>query len=358
MVDIRVKKTAEILVDYSTEVKEGDKVLIVGDIAAKDLILEIYKLCLERGAYPKIKARLPGQNYIFYKYAKKHQLEHFPEEDYEEIKKTDVWFGIRAAENVKELMNVNPEKISLHFKTMKPILEWRVEKTRWVVFYYPTNAFAQEAGMSLEEFEDFVYNATLIDWKEMSEKMSKIKKLVDKTDEVRIIGEDTDLTFSVKGRNAVVADGKHNMPDGEVFTSVVEDSTNGYIYYEFPAIYYGNEVEGIRLKFKDGEVVEAKASKNEKFLKKMINTDEGAKRIGEFGIGLNYMIDRFVKNILFDEKIGGTIHLALGRGYKETLSKNDSAIHWDMIKDLRRNGKIYFDGELVFENGKWFILEE
>lgn len=358
MVDERIRKIAEILVDYSTEVKKGDRVLIRADLEAKDLALEVYKLSLLRGAYPWIKIILPNQDYIFYKHASKEQLEWFPEHEYFEIKNTDVYFAIRAPINLREFININPKKLSDRLKTLKPIRDWRVEKTRWVVFYYPTNALAQEAEMSLPEFEDFVFNACLIDWREMSKKLLKIKKLLDTTDKVRIIGDETDLTFSIKGRNALIANGKKNMPDGEVYTSVVENSVNGYIKYEIPAVRFGNVVEDIMLKFEDGKVVEAKASKNQKFLEEMLNTDEGARRIGEFGIGLNYNITRSVKNILFDEKIGGTIHLALGRGYKETLSKNESAIHWDMIKDLRKNGEIYFDGKLVMKNGEWLILKQ
>ena len=358
MVDERIKKLAEILVDYSTEVKKGDRVIIRTGLEAKDLALEIYKLCLLRGANPWIKVDLPKADYIFYKYASDEQLQWFPEHEYYEIQHTDVYFALRAPTNLRELINIDPTRISMRLKTLRPIRDWRVEKTRWVVFYYPTNALAQEAEMSLEEFEEFVFNACLVDWKAMSKDLWKIKELLDKTDKVKIISDDTHLEFSIKGRNALVADGKRNMPDGEVYTSVVEDSVNGYIKYDIPAVRLGNVVEDIYLRFENGVVVEAKASKNQKFLEKMLNTDEGARRIGEFGIGLNYNITRPVKNILFDEKIGGTIHLALGRGYKQTLSKNESAIHWDMIKDLRKGGEIYFDDKLVMKDGKWLILEK
>ncbi|MCS7386644.1 MAG: aminopeptidase [archaeon GB-1867-005] len=358
MVDERLRKVAEILVDYSTEIKEGDRVLIHAGLEAKDLALEIYRLSILRGAHPWIKIDLPLADYIFYKYATDNQINWFPEHEYYEIQHTDVYFAIRAPTNLRELINIDPGRISARLKVLRPIRDWRVEKTRWVVFYYPTNALAQEAEMSFEEFEDFVFNACLVDWRAMSEKMQKIKELLDSTDEVKIVSDDTELEFSIKGRNALVADGKRNMPDGEVYTSVVEDSVNGYIRFDVPAVRLGNVVEDITLKFENGAVVEAKATKNQKFLKKMLDTDEGAKRIGEFGIGLNYNITRPVKNILFDEKIGGTIHLALGRGYKATLSKNESAIHWDMIKDLRKGGEIYFDGKLVMKDGKWLIFGE
>jgi len=357
VVDERVRRLAELLVDYSTEVKEGDRVLIRADLPAQELALEVYRQALLRGAHPWIRTEIPGWRYIFFRYASEEQLKFFPEHEFAEIKNTDVYISLGAPLNLRELSNVDPARISARLRVLKPIRDWRVEKTRWVVFYYPTNALAQEAGMSLPEFEDFVFNACLIDWREVSRRLHEIKRVLDATDRVRIVGLDTDLEFSVKGRNSVVADGKHNMPDGELFTSVVEDSVNGEVYFDIPAVLYGNVVEDIHLTFKDGRVVEARAARNQPFLEKMLATDEGARRLGEFGIGLNYGIKRPVKNILFDEKIGGTIHLALGRGYKETLSRNDSAIHWDMIKDLRGGGEIYFDGKLVMKDGKWLIGE-
>ncbi len=357
--DIRIEKIAKILVDYSTEVKENDRVLIRTSPLAKDLALEVYKQCLLKGAYPWIRCELPGQTYIFYKYANEKQLKWFPEHEYEEIKRTDVYILIAGEHNTRELTNIDSSRISLRMKVLKPILDYRVEKTRWVIFDYPTEALAQEAEMSLEEFKDFVFNACLLDWREMSKRLNIIKDKMKKVDKVRIVGEKTDLEFSIKGRNIIVADGKHNMPDGEVFTSVIEDSVNGRIFFDMPAVKMGQIVENIYLEFKNGVVVRYNAEKNKHFLEKMINTDIGSKRIGEFGIGLNYNIKRAVKNILFDEKIGGTIHLALGRGYKETGSKNDSAIHWDLIKDMRKKGsKIYFDDEIVFEDGKWLLFEE
>lgn len=356
MVDDRIIKLVKLLVEYSTEVKAGDRVQISCDVYAKDLALEVYKQCLLKDAYPWIKVDIPGRNYIFYKYASDKILNFFPEHELYEIKNTDVYIALRAPSNVRELANIEASKIAQRVKVLKPISDWRVEKTRWCAFYYPVESLAQEAGMALEEFKEFVYNSCLIDWRSLSDDLYKLKKMLDKTDQVHIVGEDTDITFSIKGRNAEVGDGKKNMPDGEVFTSIVEDSVNGQIFYNIPAVYLGNVIEGIRLKFKDGVVVEADAVSGKDFLKKILDTDDGAKRLGEFGIGLNYSITRPVKNILFDEKIGGTIHTALGNGYKETLSKNVSAIHWDIIKDLRKRGKIYFDSQLVMENGQWKII--
>jgi len=360
MVDGRVEEVAKILVDYSTETKNGDRVLIRTDLLAKDLALEVYRQALLKGAHPWIRTDLPGARYIFHKYANESQLKFLPEHDFEEIKRTDVYVYLGGPFNVKDLTGVDPVRISLRVKTLKPITDWRVEKTRWVVFYYPTEAMAQEAEMSLQEFEDFVYSASLIDLKELSKQLRVLKRQVDAVDRVEIRSPDTHLEFSVKERNSVAADGARNIPDGELFTSVVENSVNGNIRFDVPAVStaHGNASEDVTLAFKQGRVVDAKAVKNQNFLEKMLATDEGAKRIGEFGIGLNYGITKPVMNTLFDEKIGGSIHLALGRGYKETYSLNESAIHWDMIKDLRRDGEVYFDGKLVMKHGKWLILSK
>ena len=353
MVDDRITKVAKLLIDYSTRTKNGDRVLIRADASAKELALEVYKQALLRGAHPWIRAELPGAKYVFFKHASDEQLGFVPDHDMTEIKNTDVYISLGAPSNVKELSSIDPARISARMKASKEVNEWRVEKTRWVIFAYPTEAYAQEAEMSLTEFEDFVFNACLIDWAEVSKKLQILKQNVDAADKVEIVSPDTRLEFSVKGRKGVAASGDKNMPDGEFFTSVVEDSVNGNIHFDVPAVWYGNVVEGTTLTFEKGKVVSAKAAKNQAFLEKILATDEGAKRIGEFGIGFNYGITKSVKLILFDEKIGGTVHFALGRGYKQTLSQNDSAVHWDMIKDLRKDGEIYFDGKLVMKNGKW-----
>lgn len=355
MVDERIVEVAKLLVDYCTRTKNGDRVLIRTGVPARDLALEVFKHVLHRGGHPWIRTDMPGATYLFYKHASEEQLASLPEHELAEIKNTDVYISLGAPLNVKELASIDPARISTRLKTMKPVSDWRVERTRWVVFACPTNALAQEAEMPLQEFEDFVFNACLIDWKEVSGKLHVLKQHVDATDKVKIVAPDTQLEFSIKGRNSIVGDGEKNMPDGELFTSVIEDSVNGYIRFDVPAIWYGNIVEDINLTFNHGEVTEAKAGKNQPFLEKILATDDGARRIGEFGIGFNYGITRSIKNILFDEKIGGTIHLALGRGYKEALSQNESAVHWDMIKDLRRDAEIYFDGKLVMKNGKWII---
>jgi aminopeptidase len=352
--DKRISKLAKILVDYSTEVRDGDYVQIVtSGTKCRDLALEVYKLTLQRGAYPKLHVGLEGEAYTFYKYASEKHLRWFPRIDFEEMKKTDVLIYIGSDLNTKELSNIDPKKISLRQKTMEPILNERLKK-RWVGTRFPTSAYAQDAGMSLEEFEDFYYEACLVDWERESKKQDKLKRILDKGKEVRITGEETDLTFSIRDREAIKWDGKYNMPDGEVCIAPVETTAEGEIYYDLPAI-LGREVNGIRLKFEHGEIVKATAEKGEDFLLKMLKTDDGAKRLGEFGIGTNYKIKKFVKNILFDEKIGGTIHLAVGLAYEEGGGKNKSAIHWDMIKDMRKGGEIIVDGKIIQKSGKFVI---
>lgn len=355
LVDSRVKKQAQILVDYSTKVKAGEKVLIVSDFSGEPLALEVYKRVVQKGAS---EVRLQFDSYkiaeIFYKNASQKQLDHFPQISMDETKKIDVWIGIRADENRRGLSGIDPSIIVNHSKVVRPISDWRIEKTRWTVSAFPTEALAQEADMSLSEYSDFVFRGINgVDWKKLYKDQEKLRKLVDKTDKVHIKGKGTDLILTIKGRKAVNAGGQHNMPDGEVFTSVVENSANGYVSYTYPAIYMGREYHEIRLEFKNGKVVSATASKGEKDLNKILDMDKGARYIGELGLGNNYKIKRFTKSILFDEKIGGSIHIALGRGYKETLSKNESALHWDMIKDLRKGGELWFDHKLVQKDGKW-----
>ncbi|MBI2667269.1 aminopeptidase [Candidatus Woesearchaeota archaeon] len=352
MVDPRVKKAAEILVNYSTQPKKGEYVVINGEINAAPLIMEVYKLVLKRGAFPITHISIPGMSYNYFKMASEFQLKKFPELSMEETKKASVFINIYGSNNTRELTSINPNKMSIRQKVLEPLKYERLKK-RWVLYEFPTDALAQEADMSLEEFEDFVYNATNIDWKKESKKMHKVYNVMSKGNEVRITHNDTDLKFNIKGRKFVIADGSYNMPDGEIFTAPVDNSANGYIQFSFPSIYLGREVDGMRLEFKNGEVVKASAKKNEHLLKSLIKMDQGSKRLGEFGIGLNYNIKKNIKQILFDEKIGGTIHLALGSAYKECNGINKSGLHWDMIKDLRNGGKVYLDGKLVHKNGKW-----
>lgn len=357
LVDPRVVKQAEILVNYSLKVKKGENVIVHGGFEAKPLMLEIYKLLIKKGAG---EVRLHFSSYEFteayFENASKTQINTFPQTLMDEIKKMDCYIGIGSEENTRGLTGIDQKKMNDRAKVVRPIVNYRVDKTRWVVTRFPTEAQAQEADMSLKSYQDFVFGSiNSVDWKKKHKEQERLRKLMDKTETVRIVGEGTDLTISIKGRKAVNAGGSHNMPDGEVFTSVVENSANGYIAYTYPALYMGREYHGIRLEFEKGKVVKATAQKGEKELNKILDMDRGARFIGELGIGNNFKIKNFTKSILFDEKIGGTVHVALGKGYKETLSKNNSTLHWDMIKDLRGGGELWFDKKLVQKNGKWVV---
>lgn len=370
LTDPRIIKQADILVNYSVKVKKGEKIIISSDFEGKPLALEIYKLLIKKGAL-EVRRKFGSYEFdkAYFDNAKSNQIEHFPKIEEYEIKNIDCYFRISAPSNTRALSKVDAKKISRRSKVILPLVNYRVEKTRWVTTKYPTEAQAQEADMSLSEYEDFVFGAiNNVDWQRVKKQQEVVKKLMERTDNVRIIGKDTDLTLSIKGRRAVNCAGEFNMPDGEVFTSVVENSADGYISFTFPALYMGREFHNIRLEFNRGKVAKAKAGKNEADLNEILNMDRGARFIGELGIGNNFAIKSFTKDILFDEKIGGSVHIALGKGYKETGSKNISALHWDMIKDLRKTetdrnalgmadvgGELWFDDKLVQRNGKWLI---
>jgi len=353
--DPRTKKLADILVNHSIRVKKNYKIELSFGIEAKPLALECYKLILKKGAYPIVHAGVPGFAYAYYNLASKEQLKRPPKLALIEAKMVHGSIGIGAPLNTKELTSIDPKRLTLRGRALKELCEIHLKKDNWVGCEFPTQALAQDAEMSLEEFEDFVYNACLQDWKKEEKKQEKLKRIIDKGKHVRIVADDTDLSFSIKGRQGIKCYGERNMPDGEVFCAPVDNSAEGYIKYTYPGIKVGKEVDGVYLEFKKGKVVKATAEKNEKLLREMIKTDAGSSRIGEFGIGMNSKIKKFIKQILFDEKIGGTIHLALGRAYREGGGKNDSAIHWDMIKDLRKGGRFYIDKKLIQKNGKFLI---
>lgn len=355
MTDERIKKLALVLVNHSITVKKGSIIQISCLPEAKDLGLECYKLCLQKGALPYLRVSLPGASYIYYKHASKEQLKAFPKIAAIEAEHSDGFISIGVEYNTKELTNIPPWKLALRGKTTRKVSDLIVDRNNWTICEFPTNALAQDAEMSLEEFEDFAYQAMLYDYKKLLKKERKYAALMQRGDKVRIVGENTDLSFSIKGKKWITSYGERNIPDGEIFSEPRKYSVNGYIAYTYPTIMDGKEIDGIRLEFKNGKVVKATAEKNEDFLKKMLKADKGASYLGEFGIGMNYNIKRFIKQILFDEKIGGTIHLALGRAYKLTGGENKSSVHWDMIKDLRKGGSIYLDGRVVYKKGRFVV---
>lgn len=357
LIDFRLNKTADILINHSLKVKKGEKVMITADILAKPLVLVLYQKLIKKGV-SEVRIQFDSYEFaeIYYRNASLKQINTFPKIALSEMKQIDCHLAIRASKNMKALTNVNTSLIIKRRKISQPLFDWLNEKTRWVIVNFPCEAFAQEAEMSLAEYEDFVFSAVnKVNWKNKFKEQEKLRKVVDRVKDVHIIAPKTDLSFSIAGRKAENDGGENNMPGGEVFTSVVENSPNGFITFSYPAIYLGKQFENVRLEFKNGKVIKATATKNEKDLNKIIDMDKGARFIGEFGIGNNFQITSFSKDILFDEKIGGTIHLALGKGYKETLSKNKSSLHWDMICDLRKGGELWFDKKLVQKNGKWLI---
>jgi len=262
-----------------------------------------------------------------------------------------VYVGVRSDSNIRALASIDPKSLASYSKGQHPINEARLTK-RWCLTQYPNDAYAQEAGMSLSEYQDFVYGAILLDVDEQHNRMEKLANLMRATDRVKLTGDRTNLEFSIKGRTPVISDPVHNVPSGEVFTAPLDSSANGEIYFDLPAIRLGREVKGVYLRFEDGKVVDVSAEQNEDFLREQLNIDEGAKRLGEFGVGMNLKINRFTKNILFDEKIAGTVHLAMGRAYKENGGTNESILHWDFIKNMR-HGTITMDGSTIQENGRF-----
>lgn len=363
MTDDRVKKFAEILIDYSADIQPGDRVLLEGTTAASPLIAALYERVLERGGHPYPFIELPEQQKILFGAAGDEQLSHtdplrnFAYEEFESRIK------IHSLTDTRGLGKVDPQKQTFKDKADDIILKTQMRRGaagefKWVTTLFPTEAYAVEAGMSLEEFEDFVYKAVHATdkdpvkyWKNVQKEQQKLVDMFNGHDKIALRGPNVDLTLSVKDRTFINAAGRNNMPDGEFFTGPVENSVNGWVKYTYPAVENGRVVEGVELEFVDGKVVNAKAKENQDFLLKRLDTDEGARYVGEFAIGTNYEINRFTGNILFDEKIGGSFHMALGAGYPETGSKNTSQIHWDMICDMREDSEILLDGEVVYKDG-------
>lgn len=355
MNDPRIRRFAEILVDYSTRVKKGDLVLInAAGLEALPLVKELYALCLERGArYVEYSFSVPEIDRSFYNSANKQQLEHFPQHKLDFYKTLTVYIGISAGNNSMVMANARQDAMVAYQKLTRPLIDQRVKHTRWVVTRYPTHAAAQEARMSLDEYEDYLFSACCIDWKAESRKQEKLKKLMDKTRNVRIVAPDTDLRFSIEGLPGIKCDGRLNMPDGEVFSAPVRSSVQGHITYNCPSIYQGKEYNGVRFEFKDGKIIKASAEAGmSAALNKILDTDEGARYIGEFAIGVNPGIRQPMRNILFDEKIFGSIHFTPGQAYDECDNGNRSAVHWDLVR-LLGDGEIWFDDLLIQKNGRF-----
>ena len=367
MVDERLNKMAKVLVDYSLSIKEGDSFLIQGHEITIPLIKEVYKEALLRGANPDVRVLVEELQEILYKYGSNEQIKYVSPVIQCSSEKYNATLRIGGSYHSKPLINIDPAKIRSLETSRKKVGAAEQRRTlednlRWSITYIPTVAGAMEANMSLSEYEDFVFSACFVDkedpiaeWKKLKWDQQKIVEFLMKKDHIRIVAKDTDLTLRVGGRTWVNSCGTTNLPSGEVFTGPIEDSLNGHICYTFPAIKSGTQVDNVHLTFENGRVVKAEAKQGVEFLDAMVNMDAGSCYAGEFAFGTNYGIKRFSNNILYDEKIGGTIHIALGAAYPFTGSKNESGLHWDMICDMREGGEVFADSELIYKDGK-FIL--
>ena len=353
MKDPRIEKLADILVNYSNEIKADEQVLIIlYGAEGMPLALEIYKKCVQNGAHPRFELRENVFSRVFMENANKKQLNFLPKWQLDAAEATDAMFQIICDRNNMELAHIDQKLMIERRKATKPLSDI-LHKKRWVLFEYPTNLGANNAGKSLEAWEDFVFNACLVDWEEISREQDVLKKIMEETDEVHLVADGTDLKVNIAGIPAIKCCGKQNMPDGEVFTAPQKNGVNGFITFNTPSMYMNKSFNWIKLWFENGKVVKTD-SDNKKDLDEILNTDEGAKYVGEFSFGTNKNIQNPAKSILFDEKIGGSNHMALGKCYEEAPNGNDSAIHWDMIiRHKEAKGKVYMDGELFQENGVW-----
>jgi aminopeptidase len=366
MSDPRVAKLADLLVNYSLELQPGQLLRIDAGTVAAPLVTEAYRSALRAGAHVRTRIDVEGLDVITVDEANDDQLVFVSEVERFEVEQVDAVMTIWADRNTRALSGADPARVSRRIGSRRELTKrfWeRIDagQAKWVGSRFPTEAHAQDAEMSLEEYEEFVYAACHVGpeedpvahWRNVSAELNTRARELETFSELRIVGPDTDLRVNVEGRRWLAADGKLNMPDGEIFTSPVETETEGEIRFSFPAIFHGRGVEDVRLRFEGGRVVAAEAKTANNYLQSLLDMDEGARILGEVAFGLNYEIDRFTRDILFDEKIGGTVHLALGSSFKQLGGENDSGLHWDMICDLRADGEVYADGELVWKAGRF-----
>ncbi len=375
MTDPRIEKLAKTLVAYSVALKPGDTVALLGDESGLPLVHEIYKRVILAGGNcstilfdgKTLSQAIIGADGVmadfFMRHASDDQIQWISPMERWVTNEADAMIQVRSTSNTRRNSGVDPRRVSLRSSAHAELVKARTpeqQRQRWSVTIFPTEALAQEADMNLEDFENFVYKATFADqpdpvacWRKVEADQQKYVDWLKGRKQVQVRGPNIDLTLSIEGRTFVNSSATHNMPSGEIFTGPVEDSANGWVRFTYPAINAGRQIEGVDLKFEDGKCVSATARKSQGFLLAQLDTDPGARYLGEFAIGTNYGIDRFIGTILFDEKIGGTIHMALGHGYPETGSKAKSAIHWDMICDMRRDSEILVDGDVLYRNGQF-----
>lgn len=367
MADPRIGKLAEIMVKYSIDVQPGDWVLVRGDNISMPLVAEVVRQIYIADGRPTTFLGADVLEEIMYREASDDFLQWVSPIEEALYDQVDAMIAIRATENTRHLSSIDPARQQMRQRARRHLTQKYMQRSaegslRWVGTQYPCPAYAQEADMSLSEYEDFVFGATFADqpdpiqsWRNVHQEQARLVAWLQGKKTVEVRGPNVDLTLSIEGRTFINSDGKHNMPSGEIFTGPVEDSVNGWVRFTYPAVRYGREVEGVEFRFEDGKVVSATATKNEAFLQSMLDSDEGARYLGEFAVGTNYGITRFTKSILYDEKIGGTIHMAVGAGYPETGSVNKSSIHWDFICDMRQDSEIVIDGELFYKDGQFQV---
>lgn len=367
MTDARIAQIADVLIHYSLNIQPGNKLVIRGTTLAEPLIKEAYRTAVRAGAHVVTQISLPGLHKIFMDESNDDQLAWVSPFSKSSIEDFDALLAIQSEHNTREATGYLPEKMAKLSKANQPIQETFFERSasgeyKWCATLFPTPAYAQDADLALEDYEDFVFGACLPDredpigfWQKMETRQSKLIEYLDNVSEIHLVAQDTDLVVQVKDRKWINCAGRHNFPDGEVFTSPIEDKTEGTVRFTYPAVHQGNEVTNVQFTFEKGRIVNATADKGEDYLLSMLDRDEGARVLGEFAIGTNPGIQTFTRNTLFDEKIQGTVHMAVGMSYPESGGKNHSQIHWDMVCDMRQGGKLFADGKLIYENGAFTI---
>jgi aminopeptidase len=350
---------ARVMLSHSLKVKPKEKVLITVSDLAMSLGKAVFEETLKMGAYPMLDITPSGLDYSFFNLADDWQRNYVPTEVIKEkIKWADAYVRIVADDNLRELAQIKPEIMTARARLTRPLMDPMIDSKRWILTWYPTGAMAQEAGVSIDFMREFYYNACLVDYNKMESDLMVLRSVMDRGKEIHVVGKMTDLYVNIEGRLAEACSGECNIPDGECFVAPVTNGVNGEVYFELPTLAYGHEVSGIHLEFKDGKVINASAERGEAALLKMLETDHGARYLGEFAIGANYNITRGMMNTLFDEKIGGTIHMALGRAYKDKRGggENESAVHWDLVKDMRLPGSVLtIDGKVILRDGKLLV---
>jgi aminopeptidase len=363
--DPRLQRLARVVCEHSLKAKPGELMLIEAPAVAEPLVIELVKAALEAGALPRVRVAPEGAHLALLSEASDEQLRTLLPSALPEMEAIDLRVAVHASPNTRELSGVDPAKVAAVQEARKPVMDRYMQRSaegelRWCVTAFPCEAFAQDADMSLAAYEDFVFRAGWLQlddpvaaWSAFADTLRGVAERLAGVRELRVVAEDTDLTVGVEGRRWIPCHGDRNFPDGEVFTGPVETATRGDVRFSFPAIFGGREVQDVRLRFEGGRVVRSEAAAGAELLEQMLAIDDGASVLGEFAIGANYAVERFTKQILFDEKIGGTCHMAVGAGYPETGSTNRSGLHWDMVCDLRSGGEIYADGELIHRDGRF-----